>query len=132
MASSTFFNDEASIVIPELNQPTISVFDVQPLEEKHHVGWMDFHEYMETDNLDPCFLQKKFILDLVTVATNVGMRVLLKPKRYDKRVIPSYLSLLQRLANEDRLSILDYRFHLAGWLKRQIVALRFHSLHLDI
>ena len=70
---------------------------------------MDFHEYMETDNLDPCFLQKKFILDLVTVATNVGMRVLLKPKRYDNRVIPSYLRLLQSLANEDRLSILDYR-----------------------
>lgn len=109
MASSTFFNDESSIMLPEFNQPTISVFDVQPLEEKHHVGWMDFHEYMETDDLDPCFLQKKFILDLVTVASDIGMRVLLKPKRYDDRVIPSYLSLLEKLASENRISILDCR-----------------------
>jgi hypothetical protein len=100
------YSDNSEIEIPDFEKPTIALFDVAPLDERFHVGCLDFHDYLETVENSPGFFNRKFITDVTAVAKKHEVKVVIKPKRADPRVQQSYKYLLEKLQEDDEVSIL--------------------------
>ena len=100
------YSDNSEVEIPDFEKPTIALFDVAPLDEQLHVGCLDFHDYLETLENSPGFFNRKFITDVIAVAKNHEVKVVIKPKRADPRVQKSYTDLLKKLEEDDEISIL--------------------------
>ena len=81
------------------------MFDVQPLDEKFHIGYMDQHDYMEDNDFQPGYFNETFIKDVVNAAQQNDFHVVLKPKRRDHRVLKSYQRLIFELEAEGALTM---------------------------
>jgi hypothetical protein len=99
------YSDNSEIEIPDFEKPTIALFDVAPLDERFHVGYFDFHDYLETVENDPAYFNRKLITDVVAVAKKHQVNVVIKPKRADPRVDQSYKDLLEKLKEDEEVSI---------------------------
>jgi len=100
------YSDNSEVEIPDFERPTIALFDVAPLDERFHVGCLDFHDYLETVENSPGFFNRKFITDVIAVAKKHEVKVVIKPKRADPRVQQSYTDLLEKLEEDDEVIIL--------------------------
>jgi len=105
-ASPVYFNDNSGIQLPDFQRPAIAIFDVAPLDERFHVGWMDFHDYSEAEGIDPGFFNRKFLLDAVAIAKANGFQAVMKPKRADPRVLNCYTDLVAKLVDCGDLLVL--------------------------
>ena len=101
------YSDNSEIEIPDFEKPTIALFDVAPLDERFHVGCLDFHDYLETTENGPGFFNRKFLTDVISVAKKHEVKVVIKPKRADPRVQQSYTDLLEKLEEDGEISILQ-------------------------
>jgi len=106
IASPVYFNDNSEIQVPDFQRPAIAIFDIPPLDERFHVGWMDFHDYSEAEGIDPGFFNRKFLLDAVAIAKANGFQAVMKPKRHNPNILPSYTDLVAKLVDGGDLLVL--------------------------
>lgn len=106
-SNPVYLNDDYSAKLPLFERPTIALFDVQPLDEKFHIGFMDQHDYMENNDFEPGYYNEMFIKNVVSAARQNDFHVALKPKRQDHRVLKNYQKLLLELEAQGVLTIVS-------------------------
>lgn len=104
-AESTFLYDNAVSIVPSVERAAIALFDVQPLDEKYHIGFMDQHDYIDNNNFQPGHYNEIFIKNVVKAAQQTGFDIILKPKRKDPRVLESYQNLISDLEARGSLTV---------------------------